>query len=204
MQYAEKIAAKGAPLANCCLFIDGTVRQMCRPKRLQKEAFNGHKRHHGLKFQSLVAPNDLIVNLHGLMSGRRHDAALLSESKLLDFMQRHGNTPNGEPLIVYGDPAYPLTRNLSRPYRGQHLTAAEAAFNKWMSSVRQCVEWEFGKVAKTWAFLDFHKNLRLFSSPVGKFYMVGVLINNCHTCLYGSETSQYFGLNPPTLEEYLY
>ena len=73
-----------------------------------------------------------------------------------------------------------------------------------MSSVRQCVEWEFEKVVRLWAFFDFGKNLKLFLSPVGKLYIVGVLLTNCHTCLRESETSEYFQLNPPSLEEYLY
>ncbi|DBA00415.1 TPA: hypothetical protein N0F65_012946 [Lagenidium giganteum] len=30
----------------------------------QKYCYNGHKRKHGLKFQSLVAPNGLIAHLH--------------------------------------------------------------------------------------------------------------------------------------------
>ncbi|DAZ99285.1 TPA: hypothetical protein N0F65_005453 [Lagenidium giganteum] len=53
----------------CCVgFIDGTVRRICRPSTNQKYCYNGHKRKHGLKFQSLVAPNCLIAHLHGPLS----------------------------------------------------------------------------------------------------------------------------------------
>lgn len=99
---------------------------------------------------------------------------------------------------------YPLTARVKKTYRGQHLTPQEQAFNTAMSSVRQCVEWEFGKIVRLWAFFDFGKNLKLFLSPVGKLYIVGVLLTNCHTCLRESETSEYFQLNPSSLEEYLY
>ena len=54
-------------------------------------------------------------------------------------------------------------------------------FNTAMSKVQQSVEWEFGKVVRLWTFLNFEKNLKLFLSPVGKLYMVGVLLTNCHT-----------------------
>ena len=39
-------------------------------------------------------------------------------------------------------------------------------------------------------------------SAVGKMYVTCALMQNAHSILYGSVTSEYFGLNPPTLEEY--
>ena len=49
-------------------------------------------------------------------------------------------------------------------------------------TVRECVEWEIGNVLQLFAFL----------SPVAKYYLVGgLLTGNCHTCLYGSQTSNY-------------
>ena len=206
LHYCEVLIAKGSQLQYCWGMIDGTVRKMCRQTRHQREVFNGHHRVHAIKFQSIVIPNGLIANLYGPMAGRRHDSALLHASGVQAYMQQNMISPDGQPMCIYGDPAYPLTAHVKRPHRGQHLTPQEQAFNTAMSmsGVRQCVEWEFGKVVRLWAFLDFEKNLKLFLSPVGKLYMVGVLLTNCHTCLHGSETSQYFQLNPPSLEEYLY
>jgi hypothetical protein len=204
MQYAQAISAMGSPLPHCWGFIDGTVRAMCKPGQYQREVYNGHHRVHGLKFQSVVTPNGLIANLYGPMCGRRHDAALLHASGILQHMQQHLYTPAGTPLYLYGDAAYPLTPHLRRPHRGQQLTPAQMNFNKAMSTVRMSVEWEFGKILRYFAFLDFDKNLKLFLSPIGKLYIVGALLSNCHTCLYGSQTSNYFGLTPPSLEEYLY
>ncbi|XP_070178439.1 uncharacterized protein [Littorina saxatilis] len=203
-RYCAAIHAKGAPLEFCWGMVDGTIRSMCRPGHLQQEVYNGHKRVHSLKFQCVVTPNGLVANVFGPLVGRRHDAALLNGSGILEHMQQHMVTPAGDEMYLYGDGrAYPLTPNLMRPYRGQ-ITEEQQAFNTEMSRVRNSVEWEFSKIVRLWAFLDFKKNLKLFLSPVGKLYLVGVLLSNCHTCLHGSETSQFFGLNPPTLEEYLY
>ena len=63
--YAEAIHLKGAALQNCFGFVDGTVRPICRPGRNQRIVYNGHKRVHGLKFQSVALPNGLIGNLYG-------------------------------------------------------------------------------------------------------------------------------------------
>jgi hypothetical protein len=63
--YANAVHAKGAPLKNCFGFVDGTVRPICRPGKHQKVVYNGHKRVHRIKFQSVVIPNGLIANLAG-------------------------------------------------------------------------------------------------------------------------------------------
>jgi len=105
---------------------------------------------------------------------------------------------------VYGDPAYPLGDGyIIPPYRGGAISRNQMIFNKRMSAVRICVEWAFGKVLSLFAYLDFKKNQKVYLQPVGKYYAVAVLLTNCHTCMYGSETSSFFNLQPPALLEYL-
>ena len=64
-RYAAAITDKGAALTNCFGFVDGTVKAICRPSKHQRLVYNGHKRYHALKFQSVVAPNGMITNLYG-------------------------------------------------------------------------------------------------------------------------------------------
>lgn len=52
-RYADSISNQGSALNNCFGFIDGTVRPICRPGELQRTVYNGHKRVHALKFQSI-------------------------------------------------------------------------------------------------------------------------------------------------------
>lgn len=63
--YADAIQNRGAALDNCFGFIDGTVRPICRPVMNQRTVYNGHKRVHALKFQSVALPNGLIGHLYG-------------------------------------------------------------------------------------------------------------------------------------------
>ena len=53
---------KGVALENCWGF-DGKVHLICQPGENQHSVFNGHRRVHTPKFQSVVAPNGIIANL---------------------------------------------------------------------------------------------------------------------------------------------
>ena len=107
--FADAVHNKGAPIDNCWEFVVGAVRPICRRKQHQRDIYNGHKRAHALMFQSVVAPNGLIANIFGLVYGRNHDSAILAMSGLLEQLEQHSFTPDGQPLCIYRDPtsAYP-------------------------------------------------------------------------------------------------
>ena len=73
---------------NCFGSVDGTVLQIFRPKINQNIVYNGHKRAHGIKFQSLPLPNELIGNFSGPYVGKRDDSTMTHESGLLSIFQR--------------------------------------------------------------------------------------------------------------------
>ena len=75
-------------------------------------------------------------------------------------------------------------------------------FNRSMSSVRESVEWLFNDVTNYFKFLDFKKDLKIGLSSVGKMYVASALLRNALTCLYGNQTSSFFQLDAPSLEDY--
>jgi nuclease HARBI1 len=176
---------------------------ICRPGKWQKECYSGHKRTHGLKYQSIVVPNGLMANLYGPIPGRRHDSHMLNESDVLTSWHHKMSRLNPPHYCFYGDSGYPLEQNLITPYFGNRISQSEHEFNEVMSKLRVCVEWEFGKLVNEFAFIDFPKNQKLLLQPVAKQFFVSAILKNCHTCLYGCQTSSYFNLIPPTLENYL-
>jgi hypothetical protein len=200
--FSAAVAAKGAALSNCWGFIDGTVRPIARPKRNQRIMFSGHKRIHCIKFQAVVAPNGLVAHMFGPIEGRRHDAFMLGASGLAPKLRQFQQT-NGQPYIIYGDPAYGLSANILAPFRGANLSRQQRDFNKSMSQVRISVEWAFGKICQYFSYVDFKRNSKVLLQPVAKYYLVATLLTNCHTCLYGSLTTTFFGVDPPSLETYL-
>ncbi|XP_077522953.1 uncharacterized protein LOC144133675 [Amblyomma americanum] len=200
-EMSNAVHLKGAPLDNCWAFIDGTARPICRPSEGQRVYFSGHKRVHALKYQALMCPNGLICQLDGPYPGSRHDAGILRESKLYETLEE---LVPGNDAVIYGDPAYPLRPLLMKPYGGARLTTAQENFNAAMSTVRQAVEWGFGRVISQFAFLDFKKNQRLLLQAVPRMYRVAVILTNCHACMYGNQVSNYFDLEPPCLFDYLH
>ena len=108
--YADAIHQKGAALDICWGFIDGTVRPISRPKECQRVVYNGHKRVHAIKFQSVVTPSGMIANLYGPVEGRLHDSGTSWTS------WRHSFSPTGQPLCIYGDPAYFHRVHLQCPF----------------------------------------------------------------------------------------
>lgn len=152
-EYDAAIASTGCPLARCVGFIDGTLRPLCRPVYLQAKLYNGHKRVHALKFQSVVTPDGMVSHLSGPFLGNRHDSAVLLLSGLLDHMEAKMHDNNG-PFRLYGDAGYPISPHLIVPFKGA-VNPDETAFNQAMSKVRITVEWGFGTILQQFAFVDF-------------------------------------------------
>jgi hypothetical protein len=199
-EYADSISLKGAPLSTCIAFIDGTTKRITRPSAFQRGLFSGYKRFHALKFQSIVTPDGIVLHFFGPVEGRRHDLTLMRESKLDDLF----DDPRARGYHIYGDAAYPNRGYLISGYKGENLSPEEMQFNMLMSKCRESVEWGFKELAVNWAFLDFHKNLKVFLSPVGKLFTVGALLTNFLTCLRrGNQISEYFNMQPPSIEEYI-
>ena len=134
--------------------------------------------------------------------GKKHDANMLVDSNLLHALEQNAFSPTGEPMCVFGDPAYPLRVHLQAPFRHGILTPTMEQCNAEMSFVRVTVEWLFGNIINDFKFLDLKKNLKIGMSSVGKMHLVSALLHNVITCLYGNSTSEFFWLNPPSLKDY--
>ena len=73
-RYAE--AGKDTPLCNWFGFVDGAISRILRPVLNGNVLYSRYTWVHGVKFQSVVSPNGLIIKLEGQWEGRRHDCIL--------------------------------------------------------------------------------------------------------------------------------
>lgn len=84
------------------------------------------------------------------------------------------------------------------PFKSASLTAEQQLFNRPMSSVREAVEWSFGRMKTLWATVDLKKQHKVMLSPVGKVVAVAILLANYHRCHDGSnQISSFFGVTYP-------
>ncbi|ETL77528.1 hypothetical protein L917_21530, partial [Phytophthora nicotianae] len=133
---------------------------------------------HALKYQTISTPDGLITHLYGPFPGRNHDIKLFKESRIASAIQ---NDERFKFYRVYGDQAYGNDGVLASPFTGAigNLPQDQKLVNKNMSRVRVSVEWRYGQVVMYWTALDFKRQSRSGTQPVGTMYRVGVLLSNC-------------------------
>ena len=131
-----------------------------------------------------------------------HDARMLAVSDLYDDLENFAFCPTGREMCLYGYTAYPLRVHLQAPFRIGVLTRQMENFNEKMSTVSAPVECLFADIINYFKFLDYKKNLRIGLSQVGKMYIVCAILRSALTCLYSNTTAEYFGVDPPSLQDY--
>lgn len=207
-RYANAIYESGAPLQFVWGFIDCTVWPVCRPSHYQRQAYNGHKHYHGLKYQAVMLPNRLFGHLYGPIEGCHNDTFALDESGLAENCLLHAKLPetSGEPRYfrLFGDPAYGLNGQIICPFPKQGRTNDKQKWNTQMSKARIEVEHGFALVTNSWPFLKARWKHHIFQSPVGRYYRVGILLTNALACLHPNQVAQYFRCSPPFLEDYFH
>jgi hypothetical protein len=178
--------------------IDCTVRKIQAPSIGQQDAFNGHRHMHALKYQTVVAPDGIIIHISKGYPGTAHDYTIYEESGLIDILNEFAFDSNGNSLATYGDAAYEPDPHMIVGYRG-HLEPDQEQFNQGCSNMRIIVEWAFGQVTKYSSGIDFPR----LSTPAESYYRFAVLLTNIHTCYFGNKINMHFSTDPPTLHQYL-
>ncbi|KAG8697917.1 hypothetical protein FRC09_007560 [Ceratobasidium sp. 395] len=201
--FASVIAARGCPMDCIWGFIDATIKMVCRPGQDQRELYSGYAKGHCLKYSAVVTPDGIISCCSLPIPGRRADQTCLRKSKLEECLEVHAVGVDGRRLLLWGDPAYMNTEVVaSAEKKLGDMPAINRAFFREMATYRQCVEWAFGKISTLFSFNNYSTNLKVLLSPVGSYFLASVLLTNAHTCIYGSETSHFYSLQPPSLEKY--
>jgi hypothetical protein len=166
-----------------------------------------------LKFQAVRLPNGLFGHLYGPVEGQHADPWLLTNSGLLEALLEHGicdgmneNTPVEDRFFqVFGDLAYGVSCQMMSPFAGAgQRTQKEQEWNNAMAAIRIEVEHGFGNVLRLWPLMSGWWKLKVFRSPIGRYYRVAVLLTNAINCVRPNQTAQYFDIAPPELQEYFH
>ncbi|CAM4571026.1 unnamed protein product [Leuciscus chuanchicus] len=111
-----------------------------------------------IDLQALVDDRCMIRDICVGTPGSAHDAAVFAASDLYRHPERHPQATlvvEGVqvPLLVAGDPAYPLLPWLIKGYSGPNLSEEQEAFNRHLNGSGVKVEHTFGHLKGRWRIL---------------------------------------------------
>ena len=148
-------------IPQCVGAIDATHIPIIAPKDSPLDYYN-RKGYHSVVMQALVDHNYKFLDVYVGWPGSVHDARVLTNSGLFASCDSGAFPPNWPkvinrtsiPLFIIGDPAYPLTSWLIKPYSDcGRLTAKQKRFNYHISRARCVVENAFGRLKGRWRSL---------------------------------------------------
>ena len=145
----------------CVGAVDGCRVPIISPQMFPADYYN-RKGWHSMLLQGTVDFKGRFIDLYIGWPGRVHDARVFSNSSLYDRGQRKALLPNKPvslsgtdvPLVILGDPAYPLLPWLMKAFvNNGRLTSEQNTFNYRLSKARVVVEHAYGRLKGRWRCL---------------------------------------------------
>jgi len=169
---------------------------------IQRSMYNGWKKRHGIKYQTVDLPCGLHFNVWGPESIRHNDLESWEHS---DVHQKVIDCQAGMALKfkIYGDSAYQYIVDDTLASRYLNPSTTEVVTNEAMSSCRECIEWHYGELKQYFKIIDYIHGMKLMQMDVTSIVNSCFILRNAHTCMNGNKTSEFFNCRPPTFEEYV-
>ncbi|XP_065446578.1 uncharacterized protein LOC135982662 [Chrysemys picta bellii] len=166
----DGFTAMGFP--NCGGAIDGTHIPILAPEHQGTQYIN-RKGYFSIVLQALVDHKGRFTNINVGWPGRVHDARVFRNTNLFKRLQQGTYFPDQKitvgdvemPIVILGDPAYPLMPWLMKPYTGS-LDRSQELFNYRLSKCRMVVECVFGRLKGRWRSLLTRSDLSQTNIPI--------------------------------------
>ena len=95
---------------------------------------------------------------------------------------------------LFGDAAFGLSNYIQSMLKGEAAIRPEGrAFNALMSRIRVNIENAFGFQSNLFAFLAFHRGIKLGGRNVLKIYKVACILMNTRCTFYGNQFTHQLG-----------
>ncbi|XP_050811461.1 uncharacterized protein LOC127052147 [Gopherus flavomarginatus] len=166
----DVFAAMGFP--NCGGAIDGTHIPILALEH-QGTQYVNRKGYFSMVLQALVDHKGHFTSIHVGWPGRVHDGRVFRNTTLFKQLQQGNYFPDQKttagdvdmPIVILGDPAYPLMPWLMKPYTGS-LDSSQELFSYRLSKCRMVVECAFGRLKARWRTLLTCSDLSQTNVPI--------------------------------------
>jgi hypothetical protein len=173
---------------------------------IQQAFYNGWKSIHGLKHQTVDNAFGITEDMFGPEPLRRHDTILYNDSNINDrFGAEQGAVVRDERCCIFGDSAYKTEEYVRSYYKTDYYADDPELQRKlvlWNRGAKHCrisIEWNYGVTGALFRYVINPTKLKVLKGEiVSRIYTVATLFRNFHVCMYGCNTSAYFGLEIPS------
>ena len=172
MSVIDGFGKRGFP--QCGGAVDGTHIPIEAPRYNAADYYN-RKGWHSVSLQGVVDHEAFFTDIYVGWPGRVHDARVLKNSDIYVrgesgclFPSNCIQSINGVnvPVVLIGDPAYPLRPWLMKPYiNSGSLTPEQLCFNTRLSGARVIVEHAYGRLKGRWRCLRNRLNVSVADVP---------------------------------------
>ena len=124
--------------------------------------FYNYKLFYSIVLQGVADANYRFIFIDVGAYGKQSDGGVYDASPLKKFVDNKNNFPPDRsipglevdlPYLLVADDAYPLKRNIMKPYSHRNMTNEEEIFNGRLSRARRAIECAFGILANKWRVL---------------------------------------------------
>lgn len=151
-------------LPNCIGALDGKHIRIEKFPHTGSENFN-YKHYHSTVLMACCDADGLFTIIEPGFAGRNSDGGIFKACAMNYWITHSGNIPPSSPLrydekeipfpyYFVGDEAFPLSRNLLRPFTSKTLDNVKRIFNYRLSRGRKTIECVFGMAAEKFAVLN--------------------------------------------------
>ena len=153
--------------------IDGSHVPIMKPQESASDYYN-RKGFYSIIIQELVDFRGRFMDVYIGWPGKVHDARVFANSSLYAKASKQQLFPSWShnldgvdiPLVILGDPAYPLLPWLMKPYiENEHTPADQKLYNYRQSRARMVVENAFGRLKGRWRCLLKWMDFKLENIP---------------------------------------
>ena len=170
-------------------FLDGTRREICRPRVAQEFYYNGWLHSHTFLLIAIAFPDGTFM-IRGAEGGRQNDPYILSSTGLNSDLNNilHG-------FAVGADAEFSPTPNIRsiQLYQGALFDVSKS---ETYSRNRICVEWLFSIITGSFRYFQCPSEMKIDLTIPVVLYKAAAILALARNALYPSQIAQYFGLTP--------